>query len=54
MTALDNHKDIAKRVESLRVTVLAGGPSAEREVSLDSGRAVLEAMTGLGHRAVSG
>ena len=33
----------------LRVTVLCGGPSAEREVSLDSGRAVAEALRCRGH-----
>ena len=52
MTVLDNQRNIATRVESLRVTVLAGGPSAEREVSLGSGRAVLQAMRRLGHRVV--
>jgi len=33
----------------LRVTVLCGGPSAEREVSLESGRAVAEALRRRGH-----
>lgn len=33
----------------LRVTVLAGGPSAEREVSLWSGRAIAEALQRRGH-----
>jgi D-alanine-D-alanine ligase len=33
----------------LRVTVLCGGPSAEREVSLDSGRAVADALRRRGH-----
>jgi D-alanine-D-alanine ligase len=33
----------------LRVTVLCGGPSAEREVSLDSGRSVAEALRRHGH-----
>jgi len=33
----------------LHVTVMLGGPSAEREVSLRSGRAVTEALLGLGH-----
>lgn len=36
-------------VELLDITVLAGGPGAEREVSLNSGRAVGEALRGLGH-----
>ena len=34
---------------ALKVTVLSGGPSAEREVSLKSGRAVAEALQSLGH-----
>jgi len=33
----------------LDITVLAGGPSAEREVSLQSGAGVASALTGLGH-----
>jgi D-alanine-D-alanine ligase len=33
----------------LHVTVMLGGPSAEREVSLRSGRAVTEALLELGH-----
>lgn len=37
-------------VELLDVTVLAGGPGAEREVSLNSGRAVGDALRRLGHR----
>jgi D-alanine-D-alanine ligase len=34
----------------LEITVLAGGPGAEREVSLNSGRAVSDALCRLGHR----
>ena len=34
----------------LAVTVLAGGPGGEREVSLESGRAVAEALRALGHQ----
>jgi D-alanine-D-alanine ligase len=34
----------------LHITVMLGGPSAEREVSLRSGRAVVEALRSLGHR----
>ena len=34
----------------LDITVLAGGPGAEREVSLQSGRAVYDALRRLGHR----
>lgn len=37
-------------VDTLDITVLAGGPGVEREVSLDSGRAVYEALRRLGHR----
>src|SRR5579863_6572646 len=33
----------------MRVTVLYGGPSAEREVSLVSGRAVIDALKSMGH-----
>lgn len=33
----------------LRITVLRGGPSAEREVSLNSGRGVAEALRASGH-----
>jgi D-alanine-D-alanine ligase len=35
--------------DKLRVTVLAGGPSAEREISLASGRAVADALRQRGH-----
>src|SRR4051812_12398556 len=33
----------------MKITVLFGGPSAEREVSLVSGRAVIEGLKGAGH-----
>src|SRR5881398_3659505 len=33
----------------MRVTVLRGGPSAEREISLISGRAVAEGLRSMGH-----
>lgn len=36
-------------LESLRITVLLGGASAEREVSLEGGRAIADALTTLGH-----
>ena len=36
--------------KSLHITVMLGGPSAEREVSLRSGKAVVKALRGLGHR----
>src|ERR1700680_2379737 len=35
--------------EKLKITVMLGGPSAEREVSLRSGAAVAEALRSLGH-----
>src|SRR6266571_3006429 len=34
----------------MKVTVLFGGPSAEREVSLVSGRAVIEGLKSAGHQ----
>lgn len=39
-----------RNLEVMDVTVLAGGPGAEREVSLHSGRAVEGALRRLGHR----
>ena len=33
----------------MKVTVLYGGPSAEREVSLVSGKAVIEGLLSMGH-----
>jgi D-alanine-D-alanine ligase len=36
-------------LRKLAITVLSGGPSGEREVSLESGRAVGEALESLGH-----
>jgi D-alanine-D-alanine ligase len=36
--------------QKLAITVLAGGPSGERDVSLDSGRAVARALESLGHK----
>jgi D-alanine-D-alanine ligase len=38
-------------VKNKRIAVLMGGPSSEREVSLDTGKGVLEALLGLGYRA---
>ena len=38
--------------QSLNITVMMGGPSAEREVSLRSGSAVAIALRSLGHRVV--
>jgi D-alanine-D-alanine ligase len=39
-----------RRVKPLTVTVLMGGPSSEREVSLASGEAVAKALESLGHK----
>ena len=50
-TSIRKMKPTAVSVRPLDVTVLAGGPSAEREVSLDSGRSVHAALTRLGHVA---
>ncbi|MGA2864753.1 MAG: D-alanine--D-alanine ligase [Verrucomicrobiota bacterium] len=36
--------------KALKITVMLGGPSAEREVSLRSGAAVAEALRSLGHQ----
>lgn len=36
----------------MQITVMLGGPSAEREVSLRSGRAVAEALRSIGHQVV--
>ena len=41
-----------EQMKEQKVGVLAGGWSAERDVSLRTGRAVLEALTVLGYRAV--
>jgi D-alanine-D-alanine ligase len=41
-----SHKTVERR---LKITVLSGGPSSEREVSLKSGRAVAAALTSIGH-----
>lgn len=45
-------KPIADERAVLDITVVAGGPGAEREVSFESGRAVLAALQRLGHQAV--
>lgn len=44
----DPHDSAGSRA-ALRVTVLCGGPSAEREISLESGRAVAAALERCGH-----
>jgi D-alanine-D-alanine ligase len=42
-----------KPSERVRIAVVMGGSSAEREVSIESGRCVLRALTNLGHQAQS-
>ena len=44
-----NTVEDANRIATLDITVLAGGPSLEREVSLDSGRMINAALARLGH-----
>ncbi|MGI6285015.1 D-alanine--D-alanine ligase [Neomoorella humiferrea] len=39
-------------MQSMRIAVLMGGPSSEREISLKSGEAVAEALTVLGHQVI--
>jgi D-alanine-D-alanine ligase len=41
-----------RRVKPLKITVLMGGPSTEREVSLASGEAVAKALESLGHHVL--
>lgn len=48
-TAPPNYPKPSKTERKLRITVLAGGPSAEREVSLKSGKAVARALESTGH-----
>lgn len=45
----ENEPDAAVRPGTLTIGVLMGGPSRERQVSLQSGRAVAEALRSLGH-----
>ena len=40
-------------MSKIRVAVVMGGPSAEREVSIESGQSVLRAIANLGHEAQS-
>lgn len=44
MSSVAHREPNAQPVQPLRVTVLCGGPSREREVSLESGQAVAEAL----------
>lgn len=41
-----------KTFRNLKITVMLGGPSAEREVSLRSGAAVAQALRSLGHTVI--
>ena len=41
-------------MSKLRVAVVMGGPSAEREVSIESGQAVLRALATIGHEVDGG
>ena len=36
-----------------RIVVLMGGPSREAEVSRNTGKAILEALTSIGYQAIS-
>lgn len=49
LTAVMDPLPRPQTARKLRVTVLAGGPSAEREVSLESGRAIADALRRRGH-----
>jgi D-alanine-D-alanine ligase len=51
MTTQGSSPSGSTSVETLDITVLAGGPGVEREVSLESGAKVGEALTRVGHRA---
>lgn len=50
VTTVGGGKTVADRIITHDITVLAGGPGVEREVSLQSGRMVAEALERLGHR----
>jgi D-alanine-D-alanine ligase len=43
-------KSVSQMPQKFGITVMLGGPSAEREVSLRSGAAVAQALRSLGHR----
>lgn len=44
-----DHPARSRTARKLAITVLAGGPSGERQISLQSGRAVADALESLGH-----
>ena len=50
LQVLDGRRSGHRPDDLLDITVLAGGPGAEREVSLNSGRAVCDALRRVGHR----
>lgn len=50
-TGIIQDEKTSRRIAPLDITVLAGGPGVEREVSLQSGKAVNESLNRLGHRA---
>ncbi len=52
ITQLGTAAQPPKRVAALDITVLAGGPSLEREVSLESGKMVRDALKRLDHHAI--
>ena len=47
---LQPHQPVSPAISTHDITVLLGGPSEEREVSLNSGRAVASALRRCGHR----
>jgi len=49
MSSVAHREQDTGAAEPLRVTVLCGGPSREREVSLESGKAVADALRRKGH-----
>src|SRR5512137_1289974 len=53
VTADCTGRRVPLRVATLDITVLLGGPSSEREVSLVSGQAAAEALRSLGHRVTT-
>ncbi len=57
MTRLAEHASrsapASTMTQRLNITVLTGGPSSEREVSLKSGQAVANALRGLGHQVTA-
>ncbi len=48
-TQLQSHQPVGSGITTRDITVLLGGPSEEREVSLNSGRAVASALRRCGH-----